>query len=679
MSRLLRAALAAPLPLLFPGAAFAADAPPGEIVVTATRSERPLADVPASISVVDAAQIAGTPAKTLDDVLRRVPSIDLPVAASYQLHPTALNVSMRGLGGIRALVLLDGVPLNDPFFGYIQWSQVPIESVERVEVVRGGGATLWGNYAMGGVINILTRPPAKTELIAEAAGGSYGTWRATGHGALVVSDAVKIGLDAGFNHSDGYEQVPEALRGPMNIPTSFTAHTIALTGDFDLGGDLTARVRASYFDNRQHLISRIQRNDQRTWRYTGALTRKLGSKGDLTLTLFHDASRFVTDNSGTPEGADPAQVEYLQNRHRTPERDWGASLVWSRRYDGLLRELSAGADWHGIGGTDYGDIFDPDGRLIRTDIGGGRQRFLGGFVQASIRPADPLELLLSLRYQDFYDYDGVDLTPGGLGQVPARHDSDVDPRLSVRYALGDGFALRAAAYRAFRAPTLDNLYRAFAIPGGIFYGNSSLRPETLEGVEAGFDVDKGPLRFQATGYASRIEDVITSRSLTDAELPPGFFFGTRLINAARARSIGMEAEFDWSLGTHLSGMLGYSYADSIVTANPLDPTSIGRQQPGVPRHKLSAGLDWTGPRGFRLSPRLRYVSATNGDADGRLRTDAHFVADLSGNLPVARGIEAFVQIENLFDRRYIADNSGFSPPLLGTPRSALAGLRVTLQ
>lgn len=679
MSRHSWAVLAAPLPLLFPGAAFAADASPGEIVVTATRSERTLADVPASISVVDAEQIAGTPAKTLDDVLRRVPSVDLPVAAAYLLHPTALNVSMRGLGGIRALVLLDGVPLNDPFFGYIQWSQIPVESVERVEVVRGGGATLWGNYAMGGVINILTRPPDKTGLVAEAAGGSYGTYRAIGHGALVASDAVKIGLDAGINHSGGYNQVPEALRGPVDIPTSFTAHNVALTGDFDLGGDFTARVRASWFDNHQHLISRVQRNDQRTWRYTGALTRKLGAKGDLTLTLFHDASRFLTDNSGTPEGADPAQVEYLQNRHRTPERDWGASLVWSQRYDGLLRELSAGADWHGISGTDYGDIFDPDGRSIRTDIGGGKQRFLGGFVQASIRPADPLELLLSVRYQDFYNYDGVDLTPGGLGQVPARHDSDVDPRLSVRYALGGGFALRAAAYRAFRAPTLDNLYRAFAIPGGIFYGNPALRPETLEGVEAGFDVDKGAFRFQAAGFASRIKDVITSRPLADAELPPGFFFGTRLINAARARSIGMEAELDWSLGAHLSGMLGYSYADSIVTANPLDPASIGKQQPGVPRHKLSAGLDWTGPRGLRLSPRLRYVSATNGDADGQLHTDAHFVADLSGNLAVARGIEAFVQIENLFDQHYIADNSGFSPPLFGTPRSVLAGLRVTLQ
>ena len=88
-----------------------------------------------------------------------MPSVNVPQTASYQVHPTANSVSMRGLGGIRALVLLDGVPINDPFFGYVQWNRVPMESIQRVEIVRGGGSPLWGNYAMGGVINLLSRRP----------------------------------------------------------------------------------------------------------------------------------------------------------------------------------------------------------------------------------------------------------------------------------------------------------------------------------------------------------------------------------------------------------------------------------------------------------------------------------------------------------------------------------------
>ncbi len=661
--------------------ASAQDASPSSetIVITATRSARSITDVPASVSVLDSQQIEGTAAKTLDDVLRREPSVDLPLASSYQVHPTALNISMRGLGGIRALVLLDGVPLNDPFFGYIQWSQVPLETIDRVEIVRGGGATLWGNYAMGGVINVLTWPIDRTELIAQAAGGSYGSYRADGHAAF-AGGGFGIGLDAGINHTDGYVQPIPEDRGPITVPTSFTAHTVALSGNFDINPMLSARGRISYFDNDQNLLTQLQTNHQRTWRYTGSLSQQLGPKGSLTLTVFHDNSRFVTTNTGAPEGADPTQVEFVENIHRTPEEDLGASLVWRQGFAGALRELSAGLDYHGIRGTDVADIFDETGVHIRTDIGSGRQRFVGGFVQADLRLSSRFQALLSIRYQDFYNYRGLDLTPGGLGMnVPNRHDTDIDPRLSLRYDVGGGFALRAAAYRAFRAPTLDNLYRAFSIPGGIFYGNASLKPETMEGVEVGLDYIHGPLRFQATAFTNRIKDLITSRNLAFDELPAGFFFGSRLINAGRARGRGVEAELDWRVSPKLSGTLAYTYADSVVTDNPEDPASIGVQQAGVPRHRVSAGLDWAGPRGIKISPRVRYVSRTNGDADGLLHTDPHFVVDLAASVPVIRQVEAFVQIENLFDRRYIGTNDGFSPPLLGTPFTAVGGFRVHLR
>lgn len=646
--------------------------------MTATRSARAIADVPQSVSVLTSEQIEGTAAKTLDDVLRRIPSVDLPLASAYQLHPTSLNVSMRGLGGIRALVLLDGVPLNDPFFAYIQWNQVPLETVDRVEVVRGGGATLWGNYAMGGVINILTRPITSSGIVAEGAGGNYGTYRFDGHAAYAGS-GYGIGLDAGVNHTDGYVQAAPGYRGAVTVPTSFTAYTVAGAGNVDITPTLTARARISYFNNDQRLFTRLATNSQRTWRYTGSLTQKLGANGSLALTLFHDNSRFITYNTGVPEGADPRDAEYVQNIHRTPEKDYGASLIWTEAFTGVLRELSVGADYHGIRGTDFGSIFDETGAQVRTDIGSGRQRFLGGFVQADLRPVDALEILLSVRYQDFYNYDGADLTPGGLGEaVPNRHDTDIDPRLSVRYSLGSRFAVRAAAYRAFRAPTLDNLYRAFAIPGGIYYGNPTLKPETLEGAEFGVDYQDGPLRFQATAFANRLKDVLTTRNLTEEELPPGFFFGGRQINAARARIRGVEAELNWRIVPSLNATLAYTYADSVITENPEDPASIGVQQASVPKHRFSAGADWTGPHGITVSPRVRYVSRTNGDADGFLRTDRHVIVDLSGGVELIRGLQLFAQIENLFDRRYVSQNDGFSAPLLGTPFTVTGGVRVKL-
>lgn len=655
----------------------AGPAPSSDIVVTATRSARPLADVPASVSVLTADQIARTPARTIDDVLRRAPSVDLPIAGTNEQHPTNTIVSMRGLSGLRALVLLDGVPINDPFFGYVQWSEVPLGTIDRVEMVRGGGAPLWGNYAMGGVINILTRPIDKTGLVAEAAGGSRGTDRADAHAAF-AGHGYGVGLDAGVNHSDGYVEQVERARGAATVPTSFTARTVALSGNADLAPNLTARARVRYYDNDQTFLTRANTNTQQTWRATGTLTWTPRPGGSIELTAFHNDEHFVTNNPGSPDGANPNDVEFVQNSHATRATDWGASLIWTQTFSGILRSLSAGVDYHGIRGSDRARIFDAPGSQVRIDTGSGNQRFLGGFAQADLRPLDRLQLLVSLRYQDFYSYDGLDDTPGGLGRVANRHDSDVDPRLSVRYQLPGGFALRGALYRAFRAPTLDNLYRGASVPGYILYSNAALKPETLEGAEAGFDFDRGAIRFQATAYASRISDFLTYRYLDPAALPPGFDIGARLINAGTARSRGVEAELTWRASPTLTGTLAYTYADSIVTRNPDDPLSIGVQQAGIPRHRASASLDWIGPHGIKLSPRVRYLARTNGDPDEIYRTDAHFIADLGASLAVRRDVEVFGQIENLFDRRYIGTNDGFTAALYGKPFTAVAGLRLKL-
>ena len=167
-----------------------------------------------------------------------------------------------------------------------------------------------------------------------------------------------------------------------------------------------------------------------------------------------------------------------------------------------------------------------------------------------------------------------------------------------------------------------------------------------------------------------------SRNLADDELPAGFFFGRRLINAGRARSRGMEAELDWRVSPELTATFAYTYADSVVTDNPEDPASVGVQQAGVPATGLARA--WIGPgRAGSASRRVfRYVSRTNGDSDGLLHTDPHVVFDLAASAPIVRQVEGFVQIENLFNYRYVGTNNGFSPPLLGTPFTALAGLRL---
>jgi outer membrane cobalamin receptor len=653
---------------------------PEELVVTATRSARSLDDVPASVSVVDARAIEDSPAQSLDRVLSRAPSIDLPNIASNQAHPTAASVAMRGLGGIRALVMLDGVPINDPFFGYVQWSRVPLENVDRIEVVRGGGAALWGNYAAGGVINILTRAPQKDDVDLDVQSGSYGTYRANAHGSWVANDTASFSATLGTNHTDGFMQVAPEDRGPVNVATSFTSHNATLRGDFAISDTLKARATLDYFDNDQQLITQLSRNNQSQGMYSGSLTKMLAPGGTLELNLFGSTSRFTTYNTGAFDGIPASEAEYVQNLHHTPVDDLGSSLIWSKDFGvGLLRSIEVGGDFHRIDGEDLADIFDETGALVRTDVGSGKQRFVGVFAQASLRPSEPLEVLASVRYQSFENYAAYDGSPGGLGHAPDSSEDSLDPRISMRYALTQRLALRAAVYTAFRAPNLDNLYRAFSVPQGIFYSNPALVPEKLKGGEVGFDAHAGALRLQATLYYNTIDDLITYRNLADSELPPGFFFGSRNINAGKARAQGAELEADWAIGGPWSAAFGLTYADSQITENPLDPASVGLQVGGVPRGRANVSVSYAHSQRWRVTPQLRWIEKSYADNDHTLPVDEQTLVDLTATLAVNGKIDTYLSIENLFDAHYIADNSGFNPPLRGTPFSAYVGVRVSMR
>ena len=649
-----------------------------EVIVTATRSERSLADIPVSAQLVTETEIKSTPAFALDDVLRTVPAVNLPNAASYQLHPTSNSVSMRGLGGARALVLLDGVPLNDGLFGYVQWSRVPLENVERAEVVRGGGATLWGNYAMGGVINIITRAPDRTQFIGELGYGSQNTLRVNGYGAFVPTEKFKLSANIGYAKTDGYNQVRDNLRAPLFIPTSFEAMNVTLAATAAFDPTLTGTFRVSRQTNDQVLGTPLSKNHQWNWDYSGSLTKTLGESTALTATAFHSDSRFRTDNTGTPAGFANGYAEFVQNRHVTPVHDTGASLQLTSRIAAWMPLVLIGGDYRIIEGTDTAGIFDETLVQIRTDVGEGKQRFVGAFAQASIQPLHGLEVLLSARYEWIANFDGFDGNPGGLGRVPDSHASSFDPRVSVRYQVIPHLALRAAAYKAFRAPTLDNLYRAFSVPEGIFYPNAVLSPEKLKGAEVGFDVNFDSVRLAVTAYTNKITNLITSRNLDFSELPSGFFFGSRNINAGSARARGIEAEADWHITPALDAALGYAFAESVITDNPQDPVSVGKQLASVPRHQASLRLSYTAPAGWRVSTRARWLAKSYGDNDHTLPVDSQFVVDASAAYPIAKGTELFVNVQNLLDSRYVADNSGFNPPYLGTPLSVFGGIRIAL-
>lgn len=667
-----------------------------EVVVTATRSASQLAKVPASVSVVTSQRIKDTPAQELDDVLRSVPGVNLLSYSADTQHPTSDSLGMRGLGGgaqgiSRALVMLDGVPLNDPFFGYVQWSRAPLTDTDRVEIVRGGGSPLWGNYAEGGVINIVSRTAEQDELGFDGGGGSYGAYSVSLFGADRLSANNVLQGFVGANGESGYQAVPAYERAPFNVPTSFHAVNVHLKDVATLADGTTAWLSFDYHDNNQRLQTVLDTNRQENFNVAGSLSKELAPSGKLTLTAFFDDSPFQTNNSTYfPNEFDlAATTQSLNEIHHILSQDTGGSLIWAQDLSSMLTSYMVGLDWRYITGTDYTDHFiAPD--FSPTDFtthGGGNQTFLAGFTQASLSPVKNLEIVASGRLQYLMNGNGLDGSVGGLGPVPNRKFTAFDPRINVRYALPDGLALRGAYYESFRAPNIGDQFYTYAAGGFVQLPSPLLKPENLTGGEVGLDYNRPMLRAQFTFYRTTIGNYIMIEPTTNSIYTPNGWYVVQNQNVASVLAQGFEAEVNWIIGAGFSADFGYTYADSVVQRNPLDPASVGQQIIDVPRNDASAGLTYKAAQGWRLSLRGRYVGRTDWASPdhtdpgypGKISADPYFVADLSASYPVTRNVDVYLQIQNLLDRRYIvASYSAPSPQAYGTPFEVFTGIRVQL-
>lgn len=648
-------------------------------VTAATRSDSKVEDLPVSASIVTQQDVQYTAAQSLDELLLATPGVNLQEPPSFAQHPTSNAVSMRGLGGERTLVLLDGVPLNDAFFGYVQWNRVPLDSIDHVEVVRGGASSLWGSYAMSGVINTVTKAPSTSGFSIFESYGTNNTYQLSGVGDLFANRWLKVGLRADRFSTDGYNTTPKDQRGPLDIPTSFHQNNFEANALFGTGDNLYGYLRGNYHNNDQVLTTPAGTNNQHDAGITGGLKKRFTDSSFLEMNSWFQHSQFVTFNTDVPSNGTVGFQEFVQNVHTTPADDFGASAQWTKALGKRIQLVQIGTDFRRISGYDSAAILDETGNHVRTDLGKGKQLFTGLFGQLSLKPfTAPLELTLSARYDHFRNYDGFDGNPGGSGLQPDKSKNSFDPRLAARYRLTSMVALRGAIYRAFRAPTLDNLYRGFSTTSGTFLPNSQLDPETMIGGEIGSDLHAGKFTGGFTVFRNDVHNLIGSRNLADSELPPGFFFGSKNINVGKVRSDGIELTAEYQFSRRVILNAAYTLTHSRALENPEDPVSIGLQTANIPRNFAAAGLRWLPATRWNVALQSRWLDKSFGDSDHTLTQDSHFIADAHVDYQLNRMMQIFASASNLFDRTYIATNSGFEPPKLGPPLQVFAGVRIQL-
>lgn len=616
-----------------------------EMVVTATRTERRIEDVPASVSVIAAKDIATQNPTVLSDLLRNVEGIDVSNSATLGATET---VTLRGIGGSfggsTSQILLDGMPLESPVTGiHYGMKNLAVQDVERIEVVRGPASALYGPSAVGGVVNLMSKrwqgaPGAEVQIgggshDARRIGGALGgEWEAVDF-RLSVSDYQtdgyvaqpepdrwgtrdlgkrdgkdrKIGLVAGFRPSENQEIVLSVRNSDIKSPW--------------LGGHPNYRIHAQL--ESYDLAYRAEISESWTVK---ARYRNLRQKSRISF----DADAFMADGD--------LSLADLENRvDRSDSLDLQADVRIGRNntftfgYSHALGKYTTTADYYGafLG-------FPAEKTSSKSEL-------TGLFVQDEYHLTDALTAVFGGRWDRYRFYgDSRD----GVATGNDSTDHVFNPRAGLRYHLSERASVYATAGTAY-VPALNSLkFRS----GGAWLDNPGLKPETSTTYELGANFNYGVIATRGAIYHTDYEDKIEVISVGAQR---------QFSNVGKVEVNGLELAMEAKLAGGWNPYVNYTYTDSRIKENPADPTTEGKHLQRVAPHKFNLGVTYAPNNTWygRISGRHVAAYYFNDQNTTDARNPSHFVADakFGVNLPaggLASKLELTLAINNLFDKRY---------------------------
>jgi outer membrane receptor protein involved in Fe transport len=625
------------------------------VTVTATRTQTRLSDGAATTVVITADDLANTSALTVDDALRQVPGFSLfRRSGSRTANPTTQGVSLRGVGASgasRALVLHDGVPLTDPFGGWIYWGRVPRESIEQIEVVRGGESHLYGTDALGGVINFIPRNTEPATLSLEASYGNQ-TTPSTSLFAAGSKGNWSGALSAQVFHTDGYVLVDEDQRGRVDTAAGAEHSTIDLYVSRQVRESGRLFARGSVFGEARENGTPVQQNRTHIRQLAAGLEHSNSSVGSVAIRFYGGAQVFDQDFSAI---AADRNSETITRSQRVPAQQFGLTSQWSRSL-GSRHTLVAGVEAREVRGASNELVF-VSGSLSSAVGAGGRERTFGIYGEDVIRLSPRWLATIGTRVDRWRNYDALSTSrplaqpgPVAVTEFGERTESAFSPHLSLTHRLTDNVSLQASGYRAFRAPTLNELYRSFRV-GNIFtLANADLRAERLTGAEAGATLIALNRRLTLRGNYFWSETTRPVANVTLAVAPA--LITRQRQNLGRTGSQGVDIDVSAQIGPRLLFTGGYEFVDASVIEFPANRTLEGLRIPQVPRHQLTFQARYSSPSRLSVGIQGRVVGTQFDDDQNQFALDRFFTLDALVSHPVARGVDLFAAFENLFDQDY---------------------------
>ncbi len=599
-----------------------------------TVTERVEVDSPAEIDVMSESRIKEIPGVNLDDRLRQIPGFAMfRRTSSVAANPTTQGVNLRGMGSSgasRTLVLWDGIPVNSPFGGWIQWTRLAPELMNRVEVSRGATTSVWGNQAMGGTINMFTRPPTPSTYTAAMVGGNKGQAEFTGgYSNLFKNNIGTTTYVRGFQ-TDGYYLIPKPYRGSIDRPagSDFVAGTTRV--DY-LGATQRVFLRLDMLGEQRANGTAVQKNSTGAGQVALSWAKEL-DKDSLWGSVYHAREGYHQTFSSV---ADNRDSERLVNSQSTTSEATGLSGLWRHMEDKW--NLSVGGSYL----NNQGKNIDHNPFSGAQTIGAGSRNQAGVFFQLD-RTIKGVRVFVGSRFDS-------------LGNGRAFYS----PSGGVSYGRGI-WRVRGAVYRSFRAPTLNELFRQFRVGNVLTLSNSNLKPERLFAVEGGLDLTWERRRIGVTYYRNSLRDVITNVTIDPGSNP----ILRQRQNLDQAVTNGLETSYNERFNSNWEAQVSYLYANSNF-AN-------GYVVPQIPRHQFTAQVIYTHDK-IMISPGVRAYSMVWDNDINTFKLPAFGVMTLAASYQIRPSLSATLGVDNLTSQQFLIGYPGI--PQVGNPAMVRVGLR----
>ncbi len=679
-------------------------------VVTAARAPQDPANLAATVKAFDGDALERAPVVTLDGALRAVPGFTLfRRSDSLTANPTAQGVSLRGLGpsgASRSLVLFDGVPLNDPFGGWVLWTKIPRLDLAGAEVVPGGGATAWGNAALGGVVQILAPAGRAADSALAATLGDFGTRSlefAAAHAA--ASDVVEV--RGRIFSTDGFSLVAPERRGPIDIAAWSRHRWASARWRHFFGRTLQLTASARLYEERRGNGTPYQQNGSREKFVSLQLAGEPAADFTWNATAYAQDQSFASTFSSvnaTRTAETPASDQFA-----VPAVALGAALTgtWTHADGG---RTNFGVDAHSVHGETRENFSYNGSTYTRQRVAGGAQEIAGAFVLHEQPLAANLHATLGARLDDWSEANGHRRESDRASGIVSRDDRDpsrdgtaFSPSAGLVWQPAPDWRLRANLQRAFRRPTLNELYRPFRQGANVTEANPALDTEHVTSGEIGAEwtlreaapgassataaplslaAPRAVLTLGATAFWNDLRDAVGNVTIARG---PGTFpivgalasggIGRQRLNLDRIRVQGVELSARWRPTRVATFTAEYLYNDASVTRATLAPNLVGKRVAQVPRQSASVAATIETPGAFTFTSRLRWLGRQFEDDENTLRLGEAVVLDLGVNRRLGSRAEIFLNVENAGDARLETGRSADGVVNLGTPRLALGGVR----